>query len=75
MWCTVDIVEKLRPKFVIWENVKNLLSKKHIHNFNNYLKIMENLDYNSYYQVLNSKDYRHSTKSRESLYNKHTKRY
>lgn len=57
MWCTVDIVEKLKPKFVIWENVKNLLSKKHIHNFNNYLEIMEKLNYNSYYEVLNAKDF------------------
>lgn len=57
MWCTVDIVETVKPQFVIWENVKNLLSKKHIHNFNNYLEIMEQLGYNSYYQVLNAKDY------------------
>lgn len=57
MWCTVDIVEKLKPRFVIWENVKNLLSKKHIHNFNNYLEIMEKLNYNSYYEVLNAKDF------------------
>lgn len=57
MWCTVDIVETIKPKFVIWENVKNLLSKKHIHNFNNYLEIMNQLGYNSYYQVLNAKDF------------------
>lgn len=57
MWCTVDIVEALKPKFVIWENVKNLLSKKHIHNFNGYIEVMDQLGYNSYYQVLNAKDY------------------
>lgn len=37
--------------------MKNLLSKKHIHNFNAYLEKMEELGYHSYYQVLNSKDY------------------
>lgn len=57
MWCTVDIVEKVKPKYVIWENVKNLLSKRHRHNFDNYIKIMEELGYNNYYQVLNAKDY------------------
>lgn len=57
MWETVRIVEKLKPKYVIWENVKNLLSKKHIHNFNAYLEIMEQLGYTNYYQVLNAKDY------------------
>lgn len=57
MYETIRIVEKLKPKYVIWENVKNLLSKKHIHNFNAYLETMEKLGYNSYYQVLNAKDY------------------
>ena len=57
MYETIRIVEKLNPKYVIWENVKNLLSKKHIHNFNAYLEAMEELGYYSYYQVLNAKDY------------------
>ena len=57
MYETIRIVEKLKPKYVIWENVKNLLSKKHIHNFNAYLETMEQLGYYSYYQVLNAKDY------------------
>ena len=57
MWNTVDIVEKVKPKYVIWENVKNILSKKHRHNFDNYIKIMEQLGYDNYYKVLNAKDY------------------
>ena len=57
MYETLRIVEKLKPKYVIWENVKNLLGKKHIHNFENYIKEMNDLGYNSYYKVLNSKDY------------------
>ena len=57
MYETIRIVEKLKPKYVIWENVKNLLSKKHIHNFNAYLETLEQLGYTNYYQVLNAKDY------------------
>lgn len=57
MYETIRIVKKLRPKYVIWENVKNLLSVKHKHNFDAYLKIMEDLGYINYYQVLNAKDY------------------
>lgn len=57
MWETIRIVEKLKPKYVIWENVKNLLSKKHRHNFDAYLETMERLGYTNYYQVLNAKDY------------------
>ena len=54
---TVRIVGKLKPKYVIWENVKNVISKKHKHNFDNYLQEMEQLGYTNYYQVLNAKDY------------------
>lgn len=57
MYETLRIVEKLKPKYVIWENVKNLLSKKHRHNFDAYLEAMERLGYKNYYQVLNAKNY------------------
>ena len=57
MYETIRIVKKLKPKYVIWENVKNLLSKKHRHNFDAYLETMEGLGYTNYYQVLNAKDY------------------
>ena len=57
MYETVRIVKKLKPKYVIWENVQNLLSKKHRHNFDAYLDIMQQLGYNNYYKVLNAKDY------------------
>lgn len=57
MYETLRIVEKIKPKYVIWENVKNLLSKKHRHNFDAYLEAMEKLGYHSQYQVLNAKDF------------------
>ena len=57
MYETLRIVDKLKPKYVIWENVKNLLSQKHRHNFDAYLEFMEQLGYKNYYQVLNAKNY------------------
>ena len=51
MWATVDIVTHCRPKVVLWENVKNLLSKKHRHNFDGYLEAMDKLGYSNYNQV------------------------
>lgn len=54
---SIRIISKIKPKYVVWENVKNVLSKKHKHNFENYLKKMEELGYKNYYQVLNAKDY------------------
>lgn len=57
MYETLRIVEKLKPKYVIWENVKNLLSKKHLHNFEAYQEAMRELGYTNNYQVLNAKNY------------------
>lgn len=57
MYETIRIVEKLKPKYVIWENVKNLLSEKHRPNFEAYQARMKNLGYKNFVQVLNAKDY------------------
>ena len=57
MYESVRIIKKLMPKYVIWENVKNLLSINHVHNFEAYQKTLEDLGYINYYAVLNAKDY------------------
>lgn len=73
MYETLRIVEKVKPKYVIWENVKNLLSKKHRHNFDAYLDAMDKLGYYSQYQVLNAKDFG-VPQNRESIYCEHKER-
>lgn len=57
MWNTVAICEYCKPMYVLWKNVKNVLSKKHRHNFDKYLDEMDRIGYNNFYQVLNAKDY------------------
>lgn len=57
MYETIRIVSSLKPKYVLWENVKNILSEKHIYNFHMYLDKMDELGYRNYYKVLNAKDY------------------
>lgn len=57
MWYSVEIIRHCRPKIVVWENVKNVLSKKHIHNFEHYIQDLESIGYTSYYKVLNAKDF------------------
>lgn len=47
MWETIHIIQQMgdwKPRFVIWENVKNVTSKHMIHNFNRYLSEMQKLD-------------------------------
>lgn len=45
------------PKYLIMENVKNLVSKKFIADFERWLEFLESLGYTSCWQVLNAKDY------------------
>lgn len=57
---TLEIIEKElhpRPKFVLWENVPNLLSDRHVQHFNHYLEKMESLGYTNSFEILNAKHY------------------
>ena len=60
MWETVRIIEEMgewKPKYVIWENVKNVLSKHMRVNFDNYLAYMEKLGYTNSFEVLDARDF------------------
>ena len=57
MWYSVEIIKVIKPKYVLWENVKNVLSRKHRHNFEMYLEQLEEMGYSNFYKVLNAKDY------------------
>lgn len=45
------------PKYLIMENVKNLVSKKFIADFERWLEFLKSLGYTNHWQVLNAKDY------------------
>lgn len=57
MYESIRIINKLKPKYVIWENVKNLLSKQNKHNYDKYLDALSKMGYTNYARVLNSKNY------------------
>lgn len=60
MWETINIIKQMgvwKPRVVIWENVKNVLSKHMKHNFNRYLDEMQKLGYTSNYEVLNAMEF------------------
>lgn len=67
LWNSVEIIKHCKPKFVIWENVKNVLSKKHRPVFNDYMCTMKENGYNTYYKVLNALDY-DTPQNRERIY-------
>lgn len=54
---TIRIVENIKPKYVVWENVKNITNNKHKEVYNDYLKKMEELGYKNYSKSINSLDF------------------
>ena len=51
------IVEHNKPKYLLMENVKNLVSKNHIKKFNDYIDKLNSLGYGSAWMVLNGADF------------------
>ena len=57
LWeCRKTILAK-KPKYLLFENVKALVSDKFLYLFEKWCKELESYGYVNYYQVLNSKDY------------------
>ena len=60
MWETIHIIEQMgewKPKYVIWENVKNVRSKHMRANHDRYIKEMSRLGYTSNYAVLDAREF------------------
>lgn len=57
LWECEKIFRKVKPKYLLMENVKNLVSKKFMPYFQEWLKVLENMGYKNYWQILNAKDF------------------
>lgn len=53
----LDIIEKLKPKYAVCENVKMLASKRFSEEFDFILDCLDKMGYNNYWKVLNASDY------------------
>ena len=51
------VIEHCKPKYLLLENVKNLVGKKFKADFDKWLEYLEGLGYTNYWKVLNAKDY------------------
>ena len=51
------IIEHCKPKYLLMENVKNLVGKKFKVQFDEWLAYLETLGYMNYWDVLNARDY------------------
>lgn len=57
LWECEKIIEAKRPKYLLMENVKALVSKKFKSHFEEWIKLLDNLGYKTFYKVLDAKDY------------------
>ncbi|OCW99285.1 type II restriction-modification system methylation subunit [Streptococcus phage Javan117] len=57
LWECQKVIAAKKPKYLLMENVKNLVGKKHKPNFDKWLDWLEEQGYTNYWQVLNAKDY------------------
>lgn len=51
------VIEYKRPKYLLLENVKNLVGKQFKPQFDEWLEYLETLGYSNYWKVLNSRDF------------------
>lgn len=51
------IIDAVKPKYAVCENVKNLTGKKFTKEFNYILDCLSEMGYNNYWKVLNAADY------------------
>src|SRR5699024_1834394 len=57
LWESERIIKAKKPKYLLMENVKNLISEKFMPGFAEWILVLEELGYSNYYEVLNAKDF------------------
>ena len=61
LWDNIKLLKKAKdnntlPKYIMLENVKNLVSKKFINDFNDLISVLDDIGFNTYWSILNGKD-------------------
>lgn len=57
LWKCCKIIETKKPKYLMMENVKNLVGNNHKKNFDKFLDYLETLGYTNFWNILNARDY------------------
>lgn len=57
LWECTRAIEIKRPRFILFENVKGLVTKKFIDGFRKWQARLDSLGYSNFAQILNAKDY------------------
>lgn len=67
LWECKKLIETKKPRYLLMENVKNLVGPTHKGNFDKWLEYLSSLGYSNYWKVLNAVDY-DAPQSRERIF-------
>lgn len=67
LWECKKLIEAKKPKYLLMENVKNLVGATHKENFIKWLNYLSSLGYTNYWKILNAVDYG-APQSRERVF-------
>lgn len=67
VWDALRIIEYKKPRYIVFENVKNLLNNKFENDFKKIINELEKIGYKVKYKLLNSKDFG-VTQNRERVF-------
>lgn len=67
LWECKKLIEAKKPRYLLMENVKNLVGSTHKANFDKWLIYLESLGYSNYWKILNAVDYG-APQSRERVF-------
>jgi DNA (cytosine-5)-methyltransferase 1 len=67
-WKIIEIIDYHKPKIIILENVKNLITHDNKNTFKTIIKSLEEINYYIKYQIINTCDYSIIPQNRERIY-------
>lgn len=57
LWECERIIREKKPKYLLMENVKNIVGKENLFDYNNWIDILKGIGYNSYWSVLDGQSF------------------
>lgn len=68
LWEAKRVIEAKKPRYLMLENVKNLLANRFKEDFNNWLEWLDSQGYNNYVKLINAKEFTNIPQNRERVF-------
>ena len=68
LWEAKRVIQAKKPRYLMLENVKNLLANRFKNDFENWLQWLESQGYNNYVKLINAKDFTNIPQNRERVF-------